>query len=499
MKLYKKAFLIICLSLSALAMAQKRPNILFAIADDMSHASAYGFKFLRTPNLDKLADTGLKFNSMYTPSSKCAPSRAVILTGRNPWQLEAAANHQPTWPVKFKSVVEVLTDNSYFTGFTGKGWNPGIHPKRRNLTGKTYNKLEVESVPANGIHKFDYTGNFKQFMNEKPEDEPFFFWYGCKEPHRGYEFKSGVKHGKQFSDLDFLPTFWGASESVKHDILDYAIEVEYFDQHLGNILEYLREIGELENTIIIVTSDNAMPFPRFKGHPHEFATRVPFVVNWPKKIAEPGREVNAFTSFVDIAPTLLEIADIPQGKSNMQKIEGESLFDIFQNKSKKRDYVLTGRERNDCVRQNGWGYPVRSIHRGNLVYMYNFEPNRWPSGEPKTGYRDTDWSPTKSVTLEEKPGTLIFELCYGKRPQEELYNIAQDPECHKNLADEKSYLKRKEALKKELFAKLRHQQDPRMFGNGDVFDQYDLERRNKSYLELVETVKRTAEEKKHKK
>ncbi|TYA74651.1 sulfatase family protein [Seonamhaeicola marinus] len=484
------------LFISNVCNGQKRPNILFAIADDMSHASAYGYKFLKTPNVDKLAKTGLKFNRMYTPSSKCAPSRAVILTGRNPWQLEEAANHQPTWPVKYKSVVEVLTDNGYFTGFTGKGWNPGIHPKGRNLTGKPYNQLQLESVPAKGIHKFDYTGNFKQFMNEKPEEEPFFFWYGCKEPHRGYEFKSGVKSGKKLEDLDFLPTFWGESEAVKHDILDYAVEVEYFDTHLGNIIEHLAEIGELNNTIIIVTSDNAMPFPRYKGHPHEFATRVPFIVNWPEKINNSGREVNEFTSFIDLAPTFLEVAGINQKETALQPIEGKSLFDIFSNKSKKRDYVITGRERNDCVRQNGWGYPVRSIHRGEYVYMYNFEPNRWPCGEPRTGYRDTDWSPTKTKTLEAKPGTFIYDLCYGKRPQEELYHITKDPECLHNLAENTDFVKIKKRLKNELFAKLKRQGDPRMFGNGTIFDNYDFERRNKSYLELVESVRvKTAKKK----
>lgn len=498
MKHLKLVISISCLFAVCLVYGQKRPNILFAIADDMSHASAYGYKFLSTPNVDKLAKTGLRFNSMYTPSSKCAPSRAVLLTGRNPWQLEEAANHQPTWPVKFKTVVEALSDNGYFTGYTGKGWSPGIHPKGRYLTGKPYNQIEVESVPAKGIHKFDYSANFKQFMKEKPEEEPFFFWYGCKEPHRGYEYKSGVKYGKKFSDLDFLPTFWGDSEAVKHDILDYAIEVEYFDMHLGKILKHLEEIGELDNTIVIVTSDNAMPFPRFKGHPHEFATRVPFIVNWPENIVKPGREVNEFASFIDLTPTLLEVANLSQKVSNMQEIEGESLFDIFQNKAKKRDYVITGRERNDCVRQQGWGYPVRSIHRGEFVYMHNFKPDRWPCGEPQTGYRDTDWSPTKTVTLKEKPGTVIFDVCYGKRPKEELYNIILDPECLNNLAENPSYLKKKQTLKKELFAKLKRQEDPRMFGNGDVFDTYDFERRNQSYLELVETVKQKAANKRDK-
>jgi len=472
-----------------LLFGQKLPNILFAIADDASHFSCYGYRFLHTPNIDKLADEGLRFNNMYTPSSKCAPSRAVLLTGRNPWQLEAAANHQSTWPAKFKSVVEVLTEKGYYTGYTGKGWDPGIHPEGRNLTGQEFNKLLCDSVPAKGINKFDYSGNFKLFLQEKSKDRPFFFWYGCKEPHRGYEFMSGVKNGKRLDDLDFLPSFWGTSETVKHDILDYAFEVEYFDKQLGKIIQYLDEAGELENTLIIVSSDNGMPFPRYKGHPYDFSTRVPFVVNWLGKITDPNREVNQFASFIDFAPTILEVANIKQSETGMQKISGTSLIDIFKNKPSGRDFVLTGRERNDCVRPNGWGYPVRSIHKGNFVYMHNFEPDRWPCGDPETGYRDTDGSPTKSRTLAEGSESIIFRLCYGKRLKEELYNIKNDPECLTNLAEKPEFENLKKEMKNELFALLKQQDDPRIFGRGEIFDQYDFERRNKEYMELVNNEK----------
>ncbi|MDU0353405.1 sulfatase-like hydrolase/transferase [Paraglaciecola aquimarina] len=281
---------------------------MFAIADDMSHASAYGYKFVQTPNFDQIAQEGVLFKHMFTPSSKCSASRAVAITGRNPWQLELAANHSPEWPRKFKSFVQVLDKNGYHTGFTGKGWGPG-NTHGILLTGKEYNQIKrVKKPAAAGINKIDYTENFKAFYQDKPKDQPFFFWFGSKEPHRSYEFKSGVKNGKKFSDLDFLPTFWGDSDYVKHDILDYAIEVEDYDTKLGEILQYIESQGELDNTLIIVTSDNGMPFPRYKGHPFDFSTRVPFAVKWPHKIVNPGRVVDSFASFTDIAPTILAAA-----------------------------------------------------------------------------------------------------------------------------------------------------------------------------------------------
>src|SRR4051812_26205561 len=101
-----------------------RPNILFAIADDMGHASAYGTPWIHTPNFDRLAERGVLFLNAYTPNAKCSPSRASILTGRNPWQNEDAANHWPSYPAKLKSWMESLGDAGYTIGFTGKGWGP---------------------------------------------------------------------------------------------------------------------------------------------------------------------------------------------------------------------------------------------------------------------------------------------------------------------------------------------------------------------------------------
>ena len=151
--------------------AVQQPNILFVLADDMSHTSAYGHEFVKTPHFDKLGKEGLRFTHMYTPSSKCSPSRAVILTGRNPWQLEEAANHNCKWPEKFKSVVETLVDNGYAAGYTGKGWEPGKPPKGRQLTGEKYNQIKKKNRPTNRVAVYDYAANFELFLNKKPKDK----------------------------------------------------------------------------------------------------------------------------------------------------------------------------------------------------------------------------------------------------------------------------------------------------------------------------------------
>lgn len=473
-----------CAILSALTLstlAADRPNILFAIADDISHAGAYGkgHQFVKTPVFDRIAKQGILYRQAYTPSSKCAPSRSVVITGRNPWQLEEAANHWPTFPEKFKSVVEALGEHGYVTGFTGKGWGPG-NAQGRELTGKEYNKLKVTDKPAQGIYSGDYTANFIAFMEDKPADKPFFFWYGSKEAHRGYEFKSGEKNGKSFDDLDFNPRCWGDSNDVRHDILDYAVEVEYNDMHLGRILMELENRGELENTLIIATSDNSMPFPRFKGHPYANSCHLPFAVMWSGHITNPGREYQEYISFIDLAPTFLEAAGVTEAQAGMQPIEGRSLFDTFRDEHPEyRNRVITGRERHDLGRPNDESYPVRSLIKGRYTYMHNFEPDRWPCCDGPA-FRDTDGSPTKKFALSQGPGSLEYETCFGKRPMQELYDLKVDPECINNLTSNPEYKEIMQAMKKELFDELTRQQDPRMFGKGHLFDEYEYFRRPKT-------------------
>ena len=249
---------------------QKPPNILFCIADDAGmHMGAYGCNWVHTPAFDRVAREGLVFYRAFTPNAKCAPSRACILTGRNSWQLEEAANHQTYFPARFKTCWEALRDAGYHTGYTAKGWAPGdpgtVDGKPRELTGKRYSSRTLDP-PTPQINNCDYAGNFAEFLDDRPADAPFCFWYGSTEPHRPYEYGSGVsKADKKPSDIDSVPSIWPDNEVVRNDLLDYALEIEHFDQHVSAMLEMLEERGELDNTIVVVTSGNGMPFPRAKG------------------------------------------------------------------------------------------------------------------------------------------------------------------------------------------------------------------------------------------
>ena len=465
------------------AKEKQRPNILVCIADDQSfpHASAYGCKWVKTPAFDQVARQGVLFTNAFTPNAKCAPSRSCILTGRNSWQLDAAANHVPFFPAKFKTYAESLIENGYQVGYTAKGWAPGnpgmIDGKKRELLGPAWSSIKT-TPPAKFISNIDYAANFEAFLEDNHDGKPFCFWFGSTEPHRPYEFKAGaLKGGKSTSEIDKVFGFWPDNDTVRNDLLDYAYEIEYFDSHVGKMLKILKEKGLLENTIVIITADNGMPFPRVKGNAYMLSNHLPLAIMWPNGIKNPGRKIEDFVSFTDFAPTFLEVAGITPDKSGMQKMEGKSLIPLLSEtqEGKFRDNMVIGKERTDLGRPDDQGYPIRGIVTNEFLYLHNYHPERWPAGNPETGYMDCDGSPTKSFILNDrrmKGKSRYWDLNFGKFPYEELYQVSNNQECLENLAQKPEYSAIKKQLIKQMTKKLKKDGDPRMFGEGDIFDTY---------------------------
>jgi N-sulfoglucosamine sulfohydrolase len=488
--------LAVACSLSSAAEA-KRPNILLILADDwgFGDAGAYGSTWIKTPSFDRLASEGLRFDNAYTPNAKCAPSRASILTGRNPWQLNEAGNHGGFFPQEFKTYPEALGERGYFTGMTGKGWAPGTaldaKGNPRPLTGQVFEK-RTAPAPTSQIDRNDYAANFTDFLDAAPEGKPWSFWMGIREPHRDYEYGSGVaKGGKQLTDIDRIPAYWPDTPAVRNDLLDYALEVEHLDRHIGRVIAELEKRGQLDNTLIIVTSDNGRPFPREKGNLYEAANHLPFAVMWKNGIKDPGRVVRDYISFIDIAPTILEAAGFHWDEAGMMPSPGKSLADIFNSGKTDaiqpgRDYLILGQERHDVGRPKDQGYPIRSIIMDGWLYSRNFAPDRWPAGNPETGYLNTDGGATKTEILNAnraKPGDPHWLLCFGKRPVEELFNIVEDPDCIRNLAAAPEHQERRSAMEARMIARLEYQEDPRMFGRGNVFDNYPYAGRERGMYE----------------
>jgi N-sulfoglucosamine sulfohydrolase len=482
------SFLCSCAPTPALERQNPRagpPNILFAIADDASypHFGAYGAEWVRTPTFDRIAREGVLFLNAYTPNAKCAPSRASILTGRNSWQLGAAGNHWPHFPEEYGTYTEALQASGYAVGHTGKGWAPGVARRGgepRLLTGPAFNRRRLEP-PAGGISSEDYAANFRDFLDALPAGQPFSFWYGAREPHRAYEYGSGLRAGKRLDQIAEVYAAWPDDEAVRTDLLDYALEIEHFDHQLGLMLDMLEERGLLRNTIVVATADNGMPFPRIKGQAYELSNHLPLAMMWPAGIVAPGRRIEDLVSFVDFAPTFLEAAGVPREAGGMQPIAGRSLTDILFSRvdgrvNPGRDHVLIGKERHDVGRPQDQGYPIRGIVTDGYLYLRNYEVNRWPGGNPETGYLNVDGGPTKTQILEmRRTGTdrRYWASAFGKRPAEELYDLRDDPGNLLNLAERPEHAGRRAEMQERMETRLREQEDPRMFGRGDVFDRYE--------------------------
>lgn len=461
------------------------PNILFAIADDWGrHAGVYGTAWVSTPAFDRVAREGVLFRNALTPMAKCAPSRAIVLTGRHLWQLEAAGNHMPRFPEKFRAWPEVLQQQGWFTGVTGKGWGPGIAEdasgKPRQLTGTPWNALQTSSPTAH-ISKIDYAANFNEFLDQAPADKPWCFWFGSLEPHRAFEYQSGVrKGGRRLEEIDRVPGYWPDNEVIRHDMLDYAFEVEYTDNHLGRMLAELESRGILDQTLVIVTSDHGMPFPRCKGYAWPDSCGVPLAIRWPEGIRRPGRIIDDFVTFVDIAPTILDVAGCLPSESGMQPITGRSLRQLLESEASGmidplRDHALVGKERTDVGRPDDVGYPIRGIITHSHLYLHNYESSRWPAGNPESGYPDTDGSPSKTLILERgrrNRSDQFWQISFGKQPEQLLFNLKSDPDCLHNLADQPDQQQLISTLRNRMESELREQGDPRIFGEGQQFDRY---------------------------
>lgn len=480
--------------------AAERPNILFIIADDASRSSfgAYGETYVRTPNFDRIAREGVLFTNAYNCNPKCAPARACLLTGRYSWQLEEACNHNPFLSEKWKFFPFLLEKAGYFTGYTGKGWGPGVWKgidvgkskfKKLNPAGKAFTGKNAKP-PYKGISNTDYAGNFGAFVEQVPDETPFCFWLGTKEPHRGYEKDSWKKAGRNLAEVR-VQNFYPDNPTVRGDLADYALEVEWYDTHVGRALKILEENGLLENTLVIATSDHGMPFPRVKGQVYEESFHVPFAVRWGKKI-KPGRTVSDFITFPDLAPTLMEIAGVPKH----EQMTGQSFVaQLLSEKSgridPKRDHTLLGKERHDIGRTDGdrlsVAYPVRAIRNDKFLYVRNFKPDRWPAGDPQYGFLNTDGSPVKSLLTglsSDDADYRFYEMSFGKRPGEELFDIVADPDCVNNLAASVEHAEIKEQLWLQLKSELTAQGDPRILGEGDIFDFYPncrIDRQRKLY------------------
>ncbi|MBC8165122.1 MAG: sulfatase [Bryobacteraceae bacterium] len=465
---------------------KRRPNILFALADDWGwpFASIAGDPVVKTPTFDRLAREGVLFTNAFVTAPSCSPSRVSMLTGQWHWRLEEGVNLSGTLAPKFPVYPDLLEAAGYHVGYTRKGWAPG----NATAGGRTRN-------PAGPVYS-----DFQSFLSKRKANQPFCFWFGSTDPHRKYDPDSGVRSGMRAESVK-VPAFLPDSDVVRRDLCDYYFEVQRFDREVGELLEKLKEMGELGKTIVVMTADNGCPFPRAKATLYDSGTHVPLAISWPGE-APGGRTIEDFVSLSDMAPTFLEAAGLKVPES----CTGRSLLPILRSSQAgrvdvKRDFVLTGMERHvPCRGESKAGYPMRAIRTHDFLYIRNFAPERWPAGDPngfeKQGtqpftfeqmagntfhaFADVDAGPSKAWLVEHREDAAVassYRLAMAKRPAEELYDLAKDPNQLTNVGADPKYAAQMKRLRNKLLTELNRTGDLRVSGKGDVFESYPYRQR----------------------
>lgn len=501
---------------------QRRPNVLFAFADDWGrYARVYAAldgagginDVVRTPHFDRLCREGVLFRSAFVSAPSCTPCRSALLSGQHFWRTGRASillgavwdGSQPSYPL-------LLQSSGYHIGKSYKVWGPGtatVQPyggREQNFesAGRRINQFSqhVTEMVASGTGQEEakqalydeVRRNFDAFLAARQPDQPFCYWYGPTNVHRKWIKGSGkALWGINPDDLQGkMPPFLPDVPEVREDLADYFGEIAAFDATLGLLVERLEELGELENTLVVVSGDHGAPgFPHGKCNLYDFGSSVPLVIRWGK--AKPGRVVDDLVSLTDLAPTFLEAAGVPIP----DRMTGRSLVDLLTSDQTgqvdpQRTAVYIGRERHvDRARGDYMPYPQRAIRTHDFLYIVNFRPDRWPLGDPYRLHEgdpptveelsentfvtlpDEDAGPTKAwlVGVRETPEWQThFNAVYGKRPREELYDLKSDPHQVKNVAEDPAYARQRAVLEHQLFEELRRTGDPRLIDEGKFFE-----------------------------
>lgn len=438
-----------------------RPNIVVLLADDWSwpHAGAYGDRVVRTPTFDRLAREGALFTHAFSAVPSCTASRGSLLTGRVAHALDEGVNLWSTLPARYPTYPELLERAGYVVGFTRKGWGPGdFKPGGRSRN------------PAG-----DQSASFEEFMAKRDPSRPFAFWFGSQDPHRPYDRGAGARAGLRAADVT-VPPFLPDTPEVRDDILDYYFEVQRFDRESGEILDRLSAAGVLDRTLVVMSGDNGMPFPRAKANVYDAGTRQPLAVRLPG-IVRSGHVIDRFVSLTDLAPTILEAA----GGGAPTEMNGRSWLPLLSGRAQPgRDRVFLERERHAHVRRGNLSYPIRAVRTNDFLYIRNLRPDRWPAGDPELVYSvgpygDIDGGPSKDLLLAGRDDPRLkrfFDLATAKRPAEELYDVRTDPGQVTNLADRSAYARAKRDLRASLDRWMRDTGDPRAREDDDRFDHY---------------------------
>jgi arylsulfatase A-like enzyme len=502
--------------------AEQRPNILFLFADDWGRYASIMAEVdgpggindvVRTPHFDRIARSGVLFRNAHVNAPSCTPCRSSLLSGQYFWRTRRGAILQgAVWDSSIPAYPLLLKEAGYHIGKTFKVWSPGTPAdapyggqqhayekagRRFNQFSQTATKLVADGMPVEAAKQVLYDearGNFQAFLADRQPGQPFCYWFGPTNTHRKWIKGSG----KALWGIDpdalrgKMPPFWPDVYEVREDLADYLGEAQAVDAAIGLLVDEVRKIGELDNTLIVISGDHGIPgFPHGKCNLYDTGTGVCLAIVGPG--VRGGRLVDDFVNLTDLAPTFLETG----GVAVPQVMTGRSLWPVLKSDRQglvdpQRTFVVTGRERHvEMARAGHLPYPQRSIRTADYRLIINFKPDRYPMGDPYNldgpnpptaqelteitfvTFPDDDASPTKAWLVGQRNNPQwkpLFDLAYGKRPREELYDLKKDPHQVHNLAADPAYAQVRAELERRLMDELQRTGDPRLVDDGRYFE-----------------------------
>ena len=417
------------LSISLLCQkSQNKPNFILFIADDLSRddIGCYSNNQVKTPNIDRLASSGLRFTNMLLTASSSSPSRNSIITGRYPHNTGAAELHTepPDYMISFP---EVLKSNGYYTVQAGK-FHMGPYARRGFDRINDNNKLNGDGGEELWVN----------CLQERPREKPFFMWFAAMDAHRPWgpnEFSG--KHNPR----EIVPLFYLAQgEKTRDDLARYYDEIYRFDHYIGLVYDELVEQGVADNTLIIIMADNGRPFPHSKTRVNDRGLLSPFIIHWPAGIGIKPRECTSLISSIDIAPTILELASaaIPE------TIQGRSFIKLLKHPGRSfRNFVFAEHNWHDYEAHE------RMIRSKDFLYILNSRPH-FPQMGPADAVGSPSFAELDSLRKMNSLSKQQEDIFTTPRHYEELYSNDNDPDQFNNIDGLQKYGKIQARMRKIL-------------------------------------------------
>ncbi|NIJ44828.1 N-sulfoglucosamine sulfohydrolase [Wenyingzhuangia heitensis] len=428
-----------------------KPNIVLFVADDHGKDAlgSYGNPIIQTPNLDRMASEGVRFNNAYCTSASCAASRSVILTGKFGHATGSYGHvhdyhHFSTYD-NVKSLPVLLEKAGYETARIGKYH---VAPE------KVYHfNTVLKADPRSTLEMADACVDVIQ------SEKPFFLYFCTDDPHRGHPFvsepwnlpntfgnKTEPYPGENQIVYDpndvVVPDFLPDTKESREEIAQYYQSISRIDQGFGRLMTHLKEAGKMNNTIVFYISDNGMAFPGAKTTVYEPGIQLPCIIKDPTKKGNKGGVNNAKISWVDLTPTILDMANVP---FDTKEFHGKSFNAIIEQENPKGwDEVYASHTFHEITMY----YPMKVAIEGKYKLIWNiawqldypFASDLWASSTWQSVYRNHS-KMYGNKTVEE----------YLKHAEFELFDLEKDAGETNNLADKKEY----QEVLKHMKAKLK--------------------------------------------